>query len=781
MAVATRPTISANIEVLESFLKLGASFFPVDVQFDPETGKATKHPLVRGWQEQASFPPLELGHHYAYGFHPETIDAIVVDLDNKGIDGEVELLKLIGGCDAISNPSVYVDTPNGRHVYFARGSIPAALRVSRNAIAPGVDIRGDFRGGWLVAPGSVGWSVKREEWQEYIPEGDFSNLPPFPPELAAYLSRFAVSDVAPSWIETQVGGYDTVEPQSESDRLLFTMARGLIRSPDGFAALVGSFVPGAKQIGASEWTTGDYEGNPGSSCHWSGDRGIIKDFNNPSYRGGDFIWWLVNFKHMNAGEAARAILREFHVPFFDAMSKEEETVMKAAAIAPVTGNFPFTDTGNAERLAESVRGRAIWSVDESKWLAWNGEIWESDESSVLIQTEVKRVLRAISMDADSSTDIGKAQLVWARKSEGRDRRNAMAELCKFEPGIAVSSNILDSEVDAICTKSGIVNLQTGTIEPFNKNRYFSKQCPYEVSFEPPETFLSFINQIMLQNKSLVRWVQVFLGHCLTGRTSEQIFPIFWGQGANGKSVLLDIIGSLMGPYCRKASADTWLQSRNERPVRDDLAALRGARFVWSAEPDASRRLSISTIKEMTGGEPITCRHLYGRPFTYTPQFKIVFVTNHRPQVKSQDNGTWRRLRFVPFTYTVPEAERVSDLAELLLLAEGPKILGWLIKGAVEWYAHRLPESPEINTATAELKEFDDPLAEFISARCILGSGTQVPFDQLWNTYITYCQERGGGQRDIIPRQLFRKFISDRAGLFIKSSRVFGIGIRESMQ
>ena len=159
------PTIEADKVQLANLLSLGASFFPVTVYYDPTDNKSYKIPNVKEWQKTSNFSikePKQLLASYAYGFHPETIGAYVIDLDDKGVDGEKNLLDALGGpCPEISSPSVYVDTPNGRHVIFQMEVCDDILQ-SKNALLPGVDVRADHSGGWLVAPGSVGYSYKHE-------------------------------------------------------------------------------------------------------------------------------------------------------------------------------------------------------------------------------------------------------------------------------------------------------------------------------------------------------------------------------------------------------------------------------------------------------------------------------------------------------------------------------------------------------------------------------------------------------------------------------------------
>jgi putative DNA primase/helicase len=293
-----------------------------------------------------------------------------------------------------------------------------------------------------------------------------------------------------------------------------------------------------------------------------------------------------------------------------------------------------------------------------------------------------------------------------------------------------------------------------------------------------------MQQIMERREDLLDWIHVYLGYCLTGHTNEQLFPIWWGSGANGKSQLLSIVGGILGNYCKPVSSETFLQNHSGSPVRDDLAILKGARFIWASEPDAGKVLSMSTVKLMTGSDPITCRHLYGRIFSYIPTYKPVFVTNHRPQVKSQDYGTWRRLRFIPFTYQVPTEDRIPDLALRLLEEEGDRILGWLLEGARRWYEEaKLPYCHDIEAATDGLRVGDDPLAEFIMERCIVDYSLVTPLDNVWREYTAWANEKN--IRNVLSRTLLRHLLEERPSTMISTYSmkvmVKGLAIKAKME
>jgi len=785
--------MGADKGALATLMALGASFFAVDVHLD-ELGKCVKVPRIRGWQKSADLPLATYGAlngAAAYGFHPETIGAIVIDLDDKGTDGEASLLAAIGPCPEVSNPLAYVDSPNGRHLYFSNASLPEHLRRSMNGALPGVDIRGGHSGGWLVAPGSVGWSYKRREWLTYLMEGDFSDLPEIPAKLRAFLERsFASAQDArelPGFLSPATPDEAIAVPDDPGLSKLFEVARFLERSPAVFALLVRRHVPQAVQSGA-DFLTGNYDGDPGQSCKWATNLGVIKDFADPG-KGGDFLWWLGEHRHLSPVEAAREVLSICGVtdPSAEGTLREAKKTAQVhanAGAAGMTGSYALTDSGNAERYVAVAQGRLAYNIDRDVWMAWTGQRWSAD-SAMAAQAMSKEVCRSMARQVLDDTTLSgtdaKALMKWAILSESATRRGAMVALARSEPGMSMREADLDADPDVLNTHSGMVNLKTGEVMPHDRKALATRVSPYKVETGAPTAFLSFLDETFQGNRQLIDWIHSYLGYCLTGRTSAQIFPIWWGGGANGKSVLLHIVGSILGDYCQKTSTETWLQNHSGSPVRDDLAALRGARFVWASEPDAGKSLSMQTIKEVSGGDPVTCRHLYGRLFTYTPTYKTAFVTNHRPNVKSQDDGTWRRIKFVPFLNQIAPEDRIPDLGQKILEAEGGKILAWMIEGAMTWYEDgKLPTCLPIEAATAELKDSDDPLSEWVLENCVLGEGRQARFDQLWDDYSDWIIAKK--IRNFLPRQAFRRLMLERKDLQMRyllgKTTFFGIGMKD---
>ena len=200
----------------------------------------------------------------------------------------------------------------------------------------------------------------------------------------------------------------------------------------------------------------------------------------------------------------------------------------------------------------------------------------------------------------------------------------------------------------------------------------------------------------------------------------------------------------------------------------DLAKLKGARLVTAAEGEEGQRLAESAIKQMTGGEKIQARALYADWFEYTPEFKIILCTNHKPVIRGTDYAIWRRLRLIPFAETIPESEQDKNLSEKLQ-AELPGILRWVVEGAAKWLTHGLETPDSVKAATENYQSESNVIRSFLDLQCIESGAASVGATELFREFDRWRQDEG--QRKI-KQTKFGRMLSE---LGYEKSRQPGTG------
>jgi len=244
---------------------------------------------------------------------------------------------------------------------------------------------------------------------------------------------------------------------------------------------------------------------------------------------------------------------------------------------------------------------------------------------------------------------------------------------------------------------------------------------FDGSAECPK-FMAFLEMIQPAAETRAYLQRVF-GYTLSGSMAEQCAFLFRGEGANGKSTLLSTIGGVLGDYKVGCPIETFLRDRGRSGSgpSPDLARLPGARMIVASEPETGAVLSEARIKAFTGGEEITARNLNEGFFDYLPQGKLFLSFNRTPQIKADDDGTWRRLHIVPFPFTIPKGSRRKlEVVLAEFKTEAPGILNWMLEG---WRAYAadaggLGMPPEVEVASRELRESFDNLGQCIADLCV---------------------------------------------------------------
>lgn len=412
--------------------------------------------------------------------------------------------------------------------------------------------------------------------------------------------------------------------------------------------------------------------------------------------------------------------------------------------------FKRTDYGNAERLARR-HGHDIRHVGGLGWLVWDGRRWCPDGSGEIMR-RAKETVRA-GYDELSSIASDDERAAFARHlsaSEAEPRLKAMISLASSERRVAAVVGDFDTHPMLLNCANGTVDLRTGELRGHRRDDLITQIAP--VAYDPDAicpTWDAFQHQICNGDAELVAFKQRALGYTLTGHTSEHLVFIAYGTGANGKSTELEVIRALMGDYAKTAEFSTFEVKRGDGP-RNDLARLRGTRFVVSSESDQGSALSESVVKSLTGGDTIAARFLHKEHFEFAPTFALWLATNHKPTIRGTDLGIWRRICLVPYEVTIAEEVQDKNL-RTKLLAELPGILAWVVRGCLMWQQDGLAIPAKIRDVTRAYRTEMDSLGDFLESSCEEGAAKEVDGKVLRQAYVRYCEEMS--ERPMTPKAL----------------------------
>lgn len=432
-------------------------------------------------------------------------------------------------------------------------------------------------------------------------------------------------------------------------------------------------------------------------------------------------------------DAADAIMEGFDFAGFLAVGERMPVMRSIEEIAPpdlLTGIDWTTEDGLSttftRHYGENWRYCALWG----KWLVWTGVRWNADQ--VLFVAHLARgICRTASIKADSPR--------LTAKLASSATISAVERIARSDPKHASTAEEWDADIWALNTPGGVVDLRSGRMREHRRDDRMTKVTTATPQGGSP-TWRAFLTDVTGGDAELIAYLQLMVGYCLTGSTCEHALFFLYGTGANGKSVFVNVITTILGDYAANAPMDTFMEARTDRHPTD-LAGLRGARFVSSIETEQGRRWNESKVKAITGGDKVSARFMRQDFFEYVPQFKLVIAGNHKPSIRNVDEAMKRRLHLIPFTVTIPPEKRDGKLTEKLL-KERNGILAWAVEGCNRWQQQGLKPPASVVSATEEYFEAEDALGQWIEERCEQYPEAKVATSDLYTDWREWAERAG---------------------------------------
>jgi len=312
----------------------------------------------------------------------------------------------------------------------------------------------------------------------------------------------------------------------------------------------------------------------------------------------------------------------------------------------------------------------------------------------------------------------------------------------IEAAVGLARKMLDIEADRLDadpwllnTPGGVVDLRSGVVRKARASDLMTKltAVPY-VKGADQSVWQGLVSEICGGDDELSGFLQRWFGYCATGSVREQVFVVHWGSGRNGKSTLLDTVARVLGDYADTAAPGLMASGgRGDGADRHptEIASLRGRRMVTAHETTDGAVLREEFVKQATGGDRLTARHMREDFFSFNPTHKLQLLTNHKPTIKGNDAGIWRRVLLVPYLRAfgtvvgaVEDGVYTTDVADKRLgerLASDPAalagVMAWIVDGAVAWGLQGLGAPAGVRAAVAEYRSEQDRLGQFVRECC----------------------------------------------------------------
>lgn len=441
-----------------------------------------------------------------------------------------------------------------------------------------------------------------------------------------------------------------------------------------------------------------------------------------------------------------------------------------------------TDQRNAERLEKRHRGAIM--TQAGRWFGWDGKVWAETERDIytralglskIVGQELEvaqqkldevapgvdvmdlKAIRALEPEARAQAETVKGLTRWAVTCESKATVESAVGLLKKLTETPAEE--LDADPMLLNCANGVVDLRTGEMTPHDPARKMTKIVP--IDYDPEaDSSLWEIALAQIVGPDLVPFMQRWAGYCLTGDTTEQVFAVHYGGGSNGKSLVIEVLSRICGGYAMSAPAGLVNASKIESVKDTELATLRGRRAVTAHETKEGCELREDFVKMATGGDRIPARKLYGDAFEFTPTHKLQLLTNHKPVIKGQDHGIWRRVMLIEYKsvfgdhvgQVLDTGDTVTHVRDAGLLGklttpEGLRgVLAWAVRGAVAWSVDRLQIPETIRAASGAYRREMDRIGQFVSDCCEVDPKASEPLTVgmagLYPAYQQWCKEAG---------------------------------------
>ena len=420
------------------------------------------------------------------------------------------------------------------------------------------------------------------------------------------------------------------------------------------------------------------------------------------------------------------------------------------------------------------------SITNKKWYVFNKHRWEKDEGQRLRMAISKNLFELYS---DKQTQYLADSHLYEPTSEEHEKIQRkikkIAEICIKLKKTNDKNNIMREAMEIFFDKDFIKNMDsnpylmcfTNGVFDF-KNKEFRQGYPqdyvtkttgvpyipycYESTKETADEIMTFMKQLFPQQE-LCRYMWDHLASCLIGIKKEHAFNIYRGSGSNGKSILTDLMTQSLGEY--KGTVPITLVTDKRSSIggaTPEVMQLKGVRYAVMQEPSKDAVINEGIMKELTGGDPLLGRALYSDSEIFIPQFSLVVCTNALFEIKSNDDGTWRRMKLVDFLAKfISEGESHTDDTlyvfpkDKTLKEKLPKwatvFISMLVKKACETEGE-VKDCPEVVAASNRYRQSQDCITGFIADKIIKDTNGSIGKRELNDQFKEWFQMNLGNRK-----------------------------------
>lgn len=489
-------------------------------------------------------------------------------------------------------------------------------------------------------------------------------------------------------------------------------------------------------------------------------------------------------------------------------NQEEYNKILDKDITKMIQNHPKTHIGIANIInkkygTEFICVNPTGSVDKRIWYYFDGLIWRPKAYPILREhisrsikfyftaelNKLNNILDALEEEIDN-IDSNKA-----KKEKQREKKKIEKTIKSVNDTLVSLGN--SNFIDSVAKEAGFMMINTDFEDKVNKNpnllafnngildlntMQLRDGIPSDLitvstclNYNPRPPHVADVNNFMaeiLPVKSVRDYTLFYLASCLYGENDQQKLVVMTGEGGNGKSLLIKLIEQVMGEYVGTLDVAYVTQKRahSSKPC-PELLALRHKRIGIIQEPDKKDVLNMGIVKQLTGNDNVTARHMYGIDIVrFNNTAKLIMLCNDIPAPSSQDDGVWRRLRVVHFPMKFVDNPTEPNERKRDYMIEH-KFKGWYeafmkilldkYKILVEEHNRKIPEPKEIMDFTNTYMEGNNDFLAFCRGMIVKDDAAVMSSKEIYDNLRLYYEAENLGRCP--PKKEFMPFLKKTYG------------------
>lgn len=412
----------------------------------------------------------------------------------------------------------------------------------------------------------------------------------------------------------------------------------------------------------------------------------------------------------------------------------------------------------------AFRGMYICSDFSKKiWYRWAGHIWRETDQGVDLQLKLSRDIAGrflkrenligqemLNRGLTNCTGEGKGDCGMCDYCDMEKKRMGMNQLYTKLKTTRFKENVMrecrelffdEQFTKKVDSNKDLIAFNNGVLELFDDFKFREGKPEDYISFttgidyDPEKKYYeyeewasidSFMKQV-IPDPEVRTYFSNRLASCLVGGNPSQTFHILTGSGSNGKSMISNLAATALGDYACTVPITLFTQKRDKSSAANpEVYRLKGRRLVTMQEPDEAVALNTGIMKLVSSGEKMYARDLFKSGVEFEVQAQFLLSCNKKPDVNTNDGGTWRRLIVINFkskfvhhppveSFEFPVDETIQKKVESKPWATA--FLNYMVHLVKEGKGLRKIAPPKsVMEYTQEYRNENDGIAKFISEK-----------------------------------------------------------------